>query len=118
MDGNVMRSKGFVWLASHHSIAVYWSHAGAHVDLRPEGDWWCCVPEEDWPEEDAQRDIVLADFEDEVGDRRNEIVIIGVGMDDEKIKTKLDACLLNDAEYSEYCERYKGAAMSVSFHEL
>lgn len=29
----VIRSKGFVWLATHHVAAVYWSHAGKALPL-------------------------------------------------------------------------------------
>ncbi len=28
-----------MWLASSHSTAYYWSHAGQHFEIRDEGDW-------------------------------------------------------------------------------
>jgi hypothetical protein len=37
---SVVRSKGFVWLATHHNAAVYWSHAGTHFELKNVGTWW------------------------------------------------------------------------------
>ncbi len=48
---------------------------------------WAAVPEEDWPTEDTARDVVLADWDmsGTYGDRRQEIVFIGVGMDQDKI---------------------------------
>jgi hypothetical protein len=48
---------------------------------------WAAVPDEDWPGEGESRDVVLADWELEgpYGDRRQEIVFIGVGMDQDKI---------------------------------
>ena len=43
-----------------------------------------------------------------VGDRRQEIVFIGSGMQNRKtqnnIKSVLDTCLLNDAEWKAYCD--------------
>lgn len=55
----VMRSKGFMWMASSHATAYYWSHAGQHFEIRDEGDWWSAVPDEEWPEAEAQRNIIL-----------------------------------------------------------
>ena len=122
----VMRSKGFVWLENNHSTAMYWSHAGRHFEMRAEGDWWCTVEEEDWPTGKEQRDIILRDFlgveaesdnvkeasrfrvNDKIGDRRNEIVFIGIGMDEDAIRRDLDSCLLDDREFEEYENRWKG----------
>lgn len=46
-----------------------------------------------------------------VGDRRQEIVFIGSGMQNLKtqnnIKSVLDTCLLNDVEWEAYCENVK-----------
>ncbi|PNW79229.1 hypothetical protein CHLRE_09g406983v5 [Chlamydomonas reinhardtii] len=104
----VMRSKGFMWLSSSHSTAYYWSHAGQHFEIRDEGDWWAAVPGEDWPEDGAQKDIIMNDFDDDtvMGDRRQEIVFIGVGMDEAKISAQLDGALLTDEEMAKYAERW------------
>ncbi|KAG2437513.1 hypothetical protein HXX76_006161 [Chlamydomonas incerta] len=104
----VMRSKGFMWLSSSHATAYYWSHAGQHFEIRDEGDWWAAVPAEDWPEDGAQKDIIMADFDEDtpMGDRRQEIVFIGVGMDEAKISAQLDGALLSDEEMAKYAERW------------
>ena len=123
---SVLRSKGFLWLNSHHHLAMYWSHAGRHFEIRPEGDWWCTVDEGDWPTDAAQREIILSDFVSvdhsiaaadkgtgvraasfSPGDRRNELVVIGIKMDDDAIREALDRCLLDDAEFEEYLVRWK-----------
>jgi G3E family GTPase len=94
----VLRSKGFVWVAPEGSVAYYWSHAGRHVELSELGRWWAAVPREDWPE--AHHASILDDFDKagEDGDRRQEIVFIGAGLDEAAIAEALDACLLNDGE--------------------
>eukprot|EP00951_Prasinocladus_malaysianus_P028253 scaffold256711_cov48-Prasinocladus_malaysianus.AAC.1 len=82
MHGNVLRSKGFVWMSNSHATAFYWSHAGQHFEIRDEGDWWAAVDDADWPEDQAQQNVIIGDFdfEGKGGDRRQEIVFIGVKM--------------------------------------
>lgn len=37
----VVRSKGFVWLASHPNHTFLWSQAGKQLSLNPQGPWQC-----------------------------------------------------------------------------
>ena len=46
------------------------------------------------------------DLSTNYGDRRQEIVFIGVGMQEDKICEQLDGALLTDAEMLKYDERY------------
>lgn len=102
----VIRSKGFMWMSSSHATAYYWSHAGQHFEIRDEGDWWVAVPDDEWPLEEAQRGMILSDFAPLVGDRRQEIVFIGVGMDESKICAQLDEALLTDEECAKYWSKW------------
>ena len=103
----VLRSKGFMWISNSHSTAYYWSHAGQHFEIRNEGDWWDAVPSEDWPEDEGPRNSILADFDEKNGDRRQEIVFIGVGMDEAAISAQLDSALLTDEELEKYQELWR-----------
>lgn len=105
----VLRSKGFMWMSHSHTTAFYWSHAGQHFEIRDEGDWWAAVADDEWPTQQAQRDVMLADFDFQngFGDRRQEIVFIGAGMSEEDISKQLDTALLQPAEMSKYVENYK-----------
>ena len=47
----VIRSKGFLWIASRHDYAYAWSQAGVSVQINPAGLWWAAAPEEEWPED-------------------------------------------------------------------
>lgn len=104
----VLRSKGFMWLSNSHTTAYYWSHAGQHFEIKDEGDWWASVPEDEWPEAEAQKAVVLQDFDKNGphGDRRQEIVFIGVGMDESLISAQLDGALLTEEEMSKYVQRW------------
>jgi G3E family GTPase len=93
---NVVRSKGICWLATHHHSAIVWSHAGQMMNVQPAGAWWADEPSEERPADlDAE---TLALLETEYGDRRQELVFIGVDFDESRINTCLNACLLTDAE--------------------
>ncbi|KAF6258024.1 hypothetical protein COO60DRAFT_1165009 [Scenedesmus sp. NREL 46B-D3] len=105
-----------MWLSNKHTTAFYWSHAGQHFEIREEGDWWAAVPDEEWPDAaSGQRGIILADFQPAVGDRRQEIVFIGAGMDEGKICAQLDSALLTDEELSVY--NVKWASLPDPKHE-
>lgn len=94
----VLRSKGFCWLASRHDEAILWSQAGCSISLSPEGNWWAAVPQDDWPDDPAERDEVLSDFIKPYGDRRQELVFIGIDMDQPVIESALIDCLLTNEE--------------------
>ncbi len=90
-DG-LVRSKGFVWLDCSEAAAFFWSHAGRRIDLAEMGKWWAAVPRESWPE--GYSTAILEDFDGEGGDRRQEIVFIGKGLDEDRVTSILDACLV------------------------
>ena len=92
------RSKGLFWLATRPSQMGSWSTAGAMLTLGSEMPWFCCVPEVDWNADDDTAAAIKKDFEGEWGDRRQELVFIGEGLDVEGLTRALDACLLSGKE--------------------
>lgn len=110
---NVIRSKGFCWLADSNCIASFWSHAGTSFELQQLGSWWATLPRNLWPQESIE--AILVDFDDvnhqdednpteSVGDRRQEVVLIGPSLADpgkqKLIQGALDQCLLSDDEWT------------------
>lgn len=94
----VIRSKGFFWLASHPEFAGSWSQAGAMARHGVAGYWWAAVPDEHWPEDQPSRDAIAKNWDDATGDARQELVLIGMEMDQAGLTEQFDACLLNDEE--------------------
>ncbi|QHH95295.1 Zur-induced GTPase A [Acinetobacter proteolyticus] len=94
----VIRSKGFFWLASHPEFAGSWSQAGAMARHGVAGYWWAAVPDEHWPEDQPSRDVIAKNWDDATGDARQELVLIGMEMDQAGLTEQFDACLLNDEE--------------------
>ena len=105
--GNVLRSKGFFWLASRPHAAGEWAQAGGIVRHGPAGVWWADAPREDWPSDPDQRARIESEFEGEFGDRRQEIVFIGQNLEADHTRETLDKCLLTDAEMALGMEQWK-----------
>jgi G3E family GTPase len=94
----ITRSKGFCWLATFHTAALYWDHSGGHFSLVNIGQWWAAT--------DGGMEGHADEFDGEFGDRRQEIVFIGVHLDFVEIEQCLDECLLNDAELKVYQDHF------------
>jgi G3E family GTPase len=99
LDG-VVRSKGFVWLASRHDTMALFSQAGLQVELEPVGPWLAATPQELWDLDDDERDELERNWHPSWGDRRQELVLIGIGLDPEQVVERLDATLVDDDELS------------------
>ncbi|KAF8059687.1 yciC [Scenedesmus sp. PABB004] len=106
--GCLLRSKGFVWLASMPDLVVEWSASGLLLELSAGHPWFATMPEDEWPEDADTRDQIRADFCDdaEVGDRRQELVFIGQSLRVERVTELLDACLLTDDEIGRPAEEW------------
>ncbi|WMC10720.1 zinc metallochaperone GTPase ZigA [Oceanimonas pelagia] len=97
-QGRLLRSKGFFWLASRPDIAGQWNQAGGIAYHGGAGLFWQAVPEEEWPEDEESREHIMASWAEPHGDRRQELVFIGQGLDQAGLVRELDACLLTDEE--------------------
>jgi len=92
----VMRSKGRIWVASDHTTSVEWSQAGMYTTLKGSFNWLPLgVRQKYWPE------AAKAKFEDSpYGDRRQELVLIGISMDKAAIRGSLDRAIVTDEEFA------------------
>jgi len=127
----VLRSKGFCWFAPskwsganedawRHDTAMYWSHAGKHFSITTAGKWWGTISKDQMKQyfvdnvEEYDR-IIREDFvSDEFGDRRQEIVFIGTNLDEGKIRSALDGCLLTESEMEKYRQKLRNYLDTVA----
>ncbi|MDO9526704.1 MAG: GTP-binding protein [Gemmobacter sp.] len=91
----VIRAKGHFWIASRPNWVAEFSLAGAMSSVTPLGGWWASVPRERWPTHPDALAEVAAKWQEPWGDRRQEIVFIGAGMDRAAISAALDAALVS-----------------------
>ena len=97
----ILRSKGYMWLATRNEFGAMWSQAGTSCRLECAGKWLASVPESEWPAEtENERDSLRKQLVGEFGDRRQEFVIIGKHINKERVIERLDKCLLTDKELS------------------
>ncbi|MFM7509269.1 MAG: GTP-binding protein, partial [Actinomycetota bacterium] len=94
----VVRSKGFCWIASRPDTMALWSQAGAVCRLDPLAPWWADTPREEWPDGVEELADIDRSWQEPFGDRRQELVLIGVDIDEVDIVARLDHCLLRPEE--------------------
>ncbi len=95
----VVRAKGFFWLATRPAWVGEWQLAGRMGRHQGAGFWWAAIEETRWPEDPAWREMIRGLWVEPTGDRRQEIVFIGIGMDEAKLRAELDATLLTNEEW-------------------
>ena len=98
VNGKLLRSKGFFWLASKHMDAGSWSQAGGLMRHGFAGRWWRFVPKTQWPQDEESTAGIMENWSAATGDCRQELVFIGQNMDFAQLTDELDNCLLTDDE--------------------
>merc|ERR1719266_2910809 len=100
--GEVLRSKGFMWIATSQGVTGGWQQAGNVIRLEAESPWMCDMREM-W-EGTPSEELVMKAMKQPNGkeykyaDRRQELVFIGQKMKHKAIQKVLDMCLLTDQE--------------------
>jgi G3E family GTPase len=101
---DVVRSKGLCWMANRSDEVLAWSHVGEQMTVEAVGTWWADVPEEEWPQEIYAELSQMKQYP--YGDRRQELVFIGMKMDRDAVHRLLDRCLLTPDEMA-YPEQWE-----------
>ncbi|KAJ5682935.1 hypothetical protein N7462_006100 [Penicillium macrosclerotiorum] len=110
--GPVLRSKGFFWLPTRPFQFGEWSQAGGMLTMGCGGPWFAEVPDEAWPEDEDVIKSIQDDFQGPWGDRRQELVFIGGGVDQDAISALLDECLLDDKDMKQWEKVMKNKKLS------
>ena len=90
----VIRAKGHFWIATRPDWAAEFSLAGAMSSVTPLGFWWAALPESRRPGDAEAQAEIARHWCAPWGDRRQQIVFIGSGLDERAIRAALDAALL------------------------
>ena len=96
--GKLIRSKGYFWLASRPEFAGQWSQAGGIARYGLAGMFWKALPRENWPDNEEYLASIEEKWVEPFGDMRQELVFIGLGLDQDGITQALDSCLLSEED--------------------
>jgi G3E family GTPase len=96
----VFRSKGFIWIATRPKNMGEMSQAGLMLTVSNGGNWFVDLPKSMWPTDPVVLEAINKDFDDEVGDKRQECVFIGQMTEQDKIgiRNALDSCLVTEKD--------------------
>ena len=97
----VLRSKGFFWLSTRPDIQALWQQAGGNVSFEPASPWFAAQPEEEWYLDAEELALLEERWDPLVGDRMTELVFIGIDIDENAMRTSLDAAVLTSEEIGE-----------------
>ncbi|MDG5487259.1 GTP-binding protein [Sphingomonas sp. BGYR3] len=91
---HVIRAKGHFWLATRPDWVGELAVAGRQTTTSRMGRWWASIPKNQWPADGRFEEFVAHHWDFTWGDRRQELVFIGIDMDEATIRVALDACLI------------------------
>lgn len=94
----VIRSKGFFWVASRMDYSIEWSQAGGSCRIEPGAMFFAAMDKERWPQDSLLLRDLHQSWCEPFGDRRQQLVLIGIEMDESQLRADLDACLLTNDE--------------------
>jgi G3E family GTPase len=89
----LLRAKGFFWTREQPDEMAFLSVAGGVVRYDTLNYWWAALVENGKARLEDRPDAIRALWTEPHGDRRQELVFIGVGLDEPAIRAALDGCL-------------------------
>ncbi len=94
----VVRAKGFLWIASRHNLVSGFSRAGFHHSIEHVSRWVATLPMLDQDYYLREMPGLSERWDTEHGDRSTELVLIGIGFDQAALTAELDRCLATREE--------------------
>lgn len=92
----LIRAKGHFWLATRPDEIGLLSIAGTQRRTDTKGFWWASVSKAHWPRYPQFRQLLDRYWDTVWGDRRQELVFIGAGLDQQAISAALNDCLIGE----------------------
>lgn len=90
----IIRCKGMAWVDDDQDTCFLFEQAGKRFYISPNSPWVASATPEEREAILSANPHALDDWDEEVGDRRNKLVVIGKDMDRAEIEARFDACLV------------------------
>ena len=97
----IIRSKGLFWISSRPNEALNLSQAGGSIKAENAGVWWASMPFNErinFSSFIENQDLIEDRWSINFGDRLNELVFIGIKMNEEKTRKSLENCICTSDE--------------------
>jgi len=91
----LLRAKGYCWIENRNEAVGFLSIAGSTNRCDFLGNWWAAALEKGKIDRSQLPAEVERKWESPHGDRRQELVFIGLNLDGEALKEQIDACLID-----------------------
>ncbi|WP_430509338.1 GTP-binding protein [Gottfriedia solisilvae] len=95
---DIVRAKGFFWLASRNDMVGMLSQAGSTITIQGAGEWIVTLTQIEQEEMRKEDQLLDNKWDDIFGDRITELVLIGIDLNRSLIEESLDKCLLTKDE--------------------
>lgn len=115
--GQILRCKGFLWVCTVPDKIVVWQQAGVIFRHEIRGMWWMDAPRPHWPRDARALSWIDAKWEPGVGERRQELVFIGRGMDRVRLMQALEQCLLPPEQCAQAPSSWRHYEDPFEFHK-
>jgi G3E family GTPase len=106
--GTIVRLKGFAWIATRSEQQTVVAFAGRQFKVQSGAPWWAMIDQSEWPA--GLKEAIAPLWHEPYGDRQNEIVVIGRGMDAELVRGLIMGSVLTDEEFSLGEEKWREMA--------
>lgn len=90
---SIVRAKGMCYFKGEEHMCYLFEQAGRQVSLHQAGQWYATMPENELKPILARDQRLQDDWDLTYGDRMQKIVFIGIHMDTDDLRQKLEACL-------------------------
>ena len=90
----IIRCKGVAWFADDPNMAYVFEQAGHQIHLQENGLFVDSAPEAEREKILAENPEILEQWDPEVGDRMNKLVVIGRHMNEDEVIAGFDSCLV------------------------
>ncbi len=97
----IIRSKGLFWIASRPDQAINWSQAGGSMKAEGAGVWWASMPLGDRLKHQSfadNQEVIEERWTADFGDKLNELVFIGIKLNEIEVRKMLGNCIYTDEE--------------------
>jgi G3E family GTPase len=102
---NVIRTKGLFWLAAMPDRALNFSQAGGSLRIESAGVWWSSMTAAErlsYQDFAEHREEIEGRWDEDFGDRMNEMVFIAQDLQRDELQDQLHACLITAEEILYY----------------